>query len=142
MSAEKLSLGCRQAELLRDTVHWPRRRGWESSTAYSPHEFLGCVVPFRRDHRGSKLLLPLGCRIATRRCGNLGGQRGTIGLLFPLQSFRYSRVPVAGRCGLRLRTGVGHAGSASDGPIRCGFAHDPIAEARARRFALTQSSGS
>src|SRR5258708_37956180 len=55
-SAEKLSLGCRQAELLRDTVHWPRKRGWESSTAYSPHEFLGCVVPFRRDHRRSATL--------------------------------------------------------------------------------------
>src|SRR5438445_11154834 len=84
---------------------------------------------------GSKLLVLMGCRTAARRRWHLGGQRGTVGLLFSLQPFRYSGVPGAGRCRLRLRAGFGHTGSAF-GPICCGRAHDPLAEARTPRFAL------
>src|SRR5437879_1803698 len=67
----------------------------------------------------------MGCRTAARRRWHLGGQRGTVGLLFSLQPFRYSGVPGAGRCRLRLRAGFGHTGSAF-GPICCGRAHDPL----------------
>jgi hypothetical protein len=138
--------------LLQRFIHLPEHRSrllfdLDSTVVTSFGHQEGAEVGYNPRYRGKRSYDPLLCVEANSaflwdvelRRGDAGTWAGSEELLaccFLSSPSDIREFRVRADAGFGYGPGFGHAGSASNGPLRCGFPHDALPEARAQRLAL------